>query len=210
MSGDVRRGVAAKLLEVGGVRFGRFKLKLHEKDPNAPLSPVYLDLRVIRSFPELMDDVTDLYAEAIHRLRFDVLADVPTAGTPIAAVLAHKTRVPMITPRLRQKDYGRETKIEGVYQPGQVALVLDDLVTRAESKLEAIDVLRGNGLEVRDIVVLVDREQGGVQQLRLAGYACHAVFTFSELLRIYEQLGLVPAHQLAETRAYLESQRSSV
>ena len=101
MSVDVRTEVAANLLKVGGVKFGEFRLKLHEKNDRAPLSPIYFDLRVIRSFPSLMYSVTNLYLEMMGSLRFDLLADVPTAATPIVAVLSHRTGVPMVSPRVR-------------------------------------------------------------------------------------------------------------
>ena len=96
-----QRVFADHLLTSGAVRFGAFRLKLHEQQPDAPLSPIYINLRVLRSYPDAVDASVDVLAELIaaHQLGFDLYADLPTAATPFVAVLSHRTRVPMITPR---------------------------------------------------------------------------------------------------------------
>jgi uridine monophosphate synthetase len=180
---ETRRAFADALLATGAVKFGAFRLKLHEKQPDAPLSPIYVDLRTLRSFPDALDDAVLTLVEMIaaRSLVFDLYADVPQAATPLVAVLAHITRVGMITPR-EAKTHGAGDAINGAFTPGQTALVIDDLVTRAESKIEAIHVLEAHGLLVRDVAVLVDREQGGAEQLAAAGYNLHAAVTLSQLL----------------------------
>lgn len=160
-----QRVLADHLFRIGGIKFGAFRLKLHEKNPEAPLSPIYVDLWVLRSNPDAMDVAVCVFQEMIQSLEFDLLADVPTAATPIVAILMYKTRVPMVTPR-ELKTHGAGANIDGAFRPGQVAVVIDDLVTKADSKLNAINVLEAGGLKVRDVVVLVDREQGGAAAAR--------------------------------------------
>jgi uridine monophosphate synthetase len=201
-----KEAVAAGLFSAGVIRFGAFRLKLHESVPDAPLSPFYIDLRLVRSYPELRDRVTDLFIGLMRGLTFDLIADVPTAGTPFAAIIAHKTRMPMITPRLGNKQHGSRARVDGAYKAGQTAIVLDDLVTHSESKLEAVRILVEQGLIVRDVVVLVDREQGGVQQLEAAGLHCHAAFRLSELLNTYREQKLISPEQFADIKRYLAGQ----
>src|SRR5258708_36712575 len=74
----------------------------------------------------------------------------------------------MLGPREPKED-GRAGTSEGAFTPGETVLVLDDVVTHADSKLEAIRVLEGNGLVVRDAAVLLDREQAGPGRLAAAG-----------------------------------------
>ena len=179
------RELVLQLFDIGAIKFGAFKLKLHEKKPDAPLSPLYIDLRILRSFPAVMDLAIHVYKELIHGLNFDLIADVPTAATPIVAILSHELKIGMISPRKDEKEHGIMAKIDGVFQKGNVVLLVDDLVTQADSKLEAIHGLEGQGLIVRDVVVLVYREQGGVHQLGKAGYRCHAAFKLSGLLNLY-------------------------
>ncbi len=196
---------ALMLYQIGAIKFGAFKLKLHEITPDAPLSPVYIDLRILRSFPDAMDSAINIYKDLIAGIKYDVLADIPTAATPIVAILSYRMRVPMISPRLEKKKHGAKTPIDGSFKEGQVALLIDDLVTLADTKLEAAAVLEENGLTVNDIAVLLDREQGGLEELRRRGYACHAAFKLKELLDLYLNSMQIDEEQYGQIMAYLES-----
>jgi uridine monophosphate synthetase len=199
-----QRAFADALLAAGAVKFGAFRLKLHETQPDAPLSPIYLDLRVLQSFPEALDAAVEALRELIARdgLQFSRYAGIPMAATPLAAVLSHVTRVPMITPR-EAKTHGAGGTINGAYTPGETVLAIDDVVSHAESKLEAIRVLEAAGLVVRDVAVLVDREQGGSQQLAVAGYMLHAALRLSQLLEYWRASGGIDEATYQRVRAYL-------
>ena len=201
---EAKKVLALKLFDIGAIKFGAFRLKLHEKNPEAPLSPIYIDLRILRSFPDVMDLAVDVYRELTSGLNFDMIADVPTAATPIIAILSNKTRVPMISPRKEEKKYGVKRQIDGVFKEGQVALLVDDLITFADSKIEAISVLKENNIMVHDVVVLLDREQGGFEELRKRGYNCHVAFKLKDLLKLYLKCGEISPEQYERTNAYLE------
>lgn len=203
MSNETRNILALQLFDIGAFKFGSFRLKLHEKNPDAPLSPIYVDLRILRSFPEVMNSAVATYEDLIGKLTFDILADVPTAATPIVAILSHRLRIPMISPRKEEKGHGLKRAVDGVFQNGNVALLIDDLITTAESKLEAISVLEEHGVKVRDVAVLLDREQGGAGELEKRGYACHAVFNLMDLLRLYLSNGKINSAQYQHTQDYL-------
>ena len=72
--------------------------------------------------------------------------------------------------------------IEGIFQKGQTVLVIEDLVTSGSSVFETIEPLLHEGLVVKDVVVLLDREQGGRKHIEEKGYALHSVMTMSQLL----------------------------
>lgn len=203
MTSSIKKDLAVALLNIGAIKFGQFRLKLHEKNPDAPLSPMYIDLRVLRSFPDALDSAVEVYKELIDGLEFDCYADVPTAATPTVAVLSHLTRVPMITPRKDDKSYGSGQRIDGSFKAGQCAIAIDDLITHAESKLEAISVLEENGLKVRDLAVLIDREQGGVRELEKRGYKCHAAFGLKGLLDFYLDEGKIDQDLYDRTVQYM-------
>jgi orotate phosphoribosyltransferase len=198
--------LAAALAETGAVKFGAFRLKMHEERPDAPLAPLYIDMRVLRSFPDQMDVAVEAYRRLLDRLAFDLLADVPIGSSPFVAILTHLTRVPMVTPR-EPKGHGTGATVEGVLRPGQTVVVVDDLVTKADSKLEAARRLESQGLRVKDIVVLVDREQGGREQLAAAGYTLHAAVTLSDLLAIYRRSGVVDEDGYARVVEYVAATR---
>jgi len=133
----------------------------------------------------------------------DLLADIPTAATPIVAILMYKSGIPMITPKKDEKTHGISSKIEGKFEPGQRALLIDDLITKADSKLEAAKALKDNGLIVENILVLVDREQGGAKTLKEAGYNLYSVFKITELLDIYLENGKINKQKYDEAISYI-------
>jgi orotate phosphoribosyltransferase len=204
MISDQKLKLASQLLNIGAIKFGNFRLKLHEKNPDAPLSPIYIDLRLLRSFPEVIDSAVDVYRDLSNDFVFDVYADVPTAATPIVAILSHVTRIPMISPRKDEKRHGTTAPIDGIFAPGQRVLLIDDLITNAGSKLETISVLEDNRLIVSGVVVLIDREQGGVPQLERNGYSCRVAFRLTELLEFYSRTGLISQDDYRRTMDYLQ------
>lgn len=207
---EKQRAFADALLATGAVKFGAFRLKLHETRPDAPLSPMYFDLRVLQSFPDAMDAMVAALAEMIaaRKLEFARYAGIPMAATPLVAILMHVTRVPMITPR-EAKSHGAGGTINGAFAPGETVLVIDDLVTHADSKLEAIRVLEANGLRVRDVAVLLDREQGGKEQLEAAGYQLHAAVKLSQLLDHWCASGGIDEEMYHRAREYTAQVRAS-
>jgi orotate phosphoribosyltransferase len=198
-----QRAFADALLAIGAVKFGAFRLKLHETQPDAPLSPIYVDLRVLQSYPDAMDAAVATLGELIdsHHLTFTRYAGIPMAATPLVAVLSHETRVPMITPR-EAKTHGTADTINGAFTPGETVLAIDDVISSGDSKVEAIHVLEANGLIVRDVAVLVDREQGGAAQLAEAGYTLHAAVRLSQLLDYWRDSGGLDPAMYAKVQAY--------
>lgn len=120
------------------------------------------------------------------------MADVPTAATPLVSSLSDRLGVGMVTPRTDAKVHGSGAKVDGLLETdkGKTAVV-NDLVTRADSKLEAVNVLKENGVVVKDVVVLVDRKQGGAEQLAAEGYALHSALTMDQMLQFYATTGKV-------------------
>src|SRR3989344_4769836 len=89
--------LADSLFEIGAIKFGAFRLRLHETYPDAPLSPIYVDLRMLRRFPKEKALAIGQYEQLILPLRYDLLADIPTAATPIVASLLDRLYVGQVT-----------------------------------------------------------------------------------------------------------------
>ena len=193
--------LADALLSAGCVRFGQFTLK------SGLQSPIYLDLRQLISTPALLAQVADAYVTVLRDLKFDRLAALPYAALPIGTAISLKGGWPMIYPRKEVKGYGTGAAIEGAYASGEQVVVIDDLATTGGSKFEAIDKLKTAGLNVRDVIVLIDRQSGAREALVEAGYALHAVLTLSQMLDHWARTRRVPAAQITATRAFLASNR---
>jgi uridine monophosphate synthetase len=183
--------IVMDLMSVGAIRFGQFRLKLHDRNPNAPLSPIYVNLRDIRSYPHLLRDVAALLGERVIGLSPAFVADVPTAATPLVGVIAASFNIPMLSPRPAQKTHGIPTTIDGQPLPGAKVVLVDDLITQADSKIEAINILTAHGLRVDDVVVFLDREQGGADALALRGCALHSLLTMTSMLAALVRLGQI-------------------
>ena len=190
--------LADALLDLGCVRFGEFTLK------SGRISPIYLDLRRLVGAPHLLARIAAAYAALLRGLEFDLLAALPYAALPIGTAVSLHGGWPLVYPRKETKTYGTKAAVEGVYRPGQRAVVLDDLITTGDSKLEGIARLTAAGLAVRDIVVLIDRQSGGADFMARYGYRLHSVFTLPRLLAYWEQRGAVEARLLAKVRAFLQ------
>lgn len=188
---------ARALVEAGCIKFGEFTLASGLK------SPFYVDLRRLRSFPPEKLSVVNAYEQLLAPLHYDILADVPTAATPLVSSLSDRLLIPQITPRADVKGHGSGAKIDGFYEGGEVAVVVDDLITTSRSKLGAIEILEEEGIKVMDVVVLIDRQQGGREELERLGYNLHAAFTMPNLMGFYSEAGLVTPEQFQTVMDYL-------
>lgn len=188
-----------ELFRIGAVKFGEFKLK------SGILSPIYVDLRLLVSYPELMKQIAEMMWSKVSNRRFDRICGVPYTALPIATALSLSHSLPMLMRRKEVKEYGTKKIIEGVYEKGQNCLVIEDLITRGESVFETIEPLEHEGLTVTDVVILLDREQGGKKRIEDKGYRLHSVLSMKELLAVLEQEGKITRDMTQKVRTFLEA-----
>ncbi len=193
--------LADDLLSAGCVKFA---------EPEQPFilksglqSPIYIDLRQLISNPGLLLRVAQAYLPILAQLDFDRLAALPYAALPIGTAISLLGGWPLIYPRKEVKTYGTKGEIEGAYAPGERVVVIDDLTTTGGSKFEAIERLSSAGLQVTDVVVLIDRQSGAAEALAGAGLHLRPVFSMTGLLNYWQAKGSVPASQIATVRAFL-------
>ncbi|RIK44316.1 MAG: orotate phosphoribosyltransferase, partial [Chloroflexi bacterium] len=190
--------LARTLVATGCVRFGEFRLK------SGVLSPIYMDLRRLVTYPAALRQVARAYADRLRELRFDRLAGIPYAALPIATAISLEMNRPLIYPRREAKEYGTRATVEGEFTPGETIAVIDDLTTTGGSKFEAIEKLEAAGLVVRDVVVLIDRMQGARETLAAAGYQLHTVATLPALLDEWQRQGAITSAQHAAVTDFLQ------
>ncbi len=201
---DSRAALTLTLAGIGAIQFGEFTLASGKK------SPIYIDLRLLASHPDALRQVARAYATLIRgelsiapSARGIRLAAIPYAALPIGTAVALELGLPLIYARKEAKAHGTARQIEGEFHAGDRAVVLDDLITTGGSKLEAIAPLLAAGLMVQDVVVLIDRGEGGREELAEAGYRLHAVLHLSEMLDLLVEAGRIRAWQRDEVAAFL-------
>ncbi|MBD3251386.1 hypothetical protein GF380_02940 [Candidatus Uhrbacteria bacterium] len=215
-----KRESALRLHQIGAIQFGAFKLNKHKTYPDAPLSPVYVNLRTTdhpKNPGPLKEHDTLCVSELLYETAVEygfasnVVAGVPDAATPFASLLpkvlanhGYRGTPKEILPLKKIKDESgdRILLVNSEYMPTGGLLLFDDVVTDAGRKLDAIQALRQGGVLVSSIVVVVDREQGGAAQIRERGISFAAAFTMSELLELYLNEGLIDTQMVEAVRSY--------
>jgi orotate phosphoribosyltransferase len=184
------------------LEFGTFKLS------SGILSPYYVDLRLIPSDPQAFQSTIAMYRSTVEPAlikRVQRLAGIPTAGIAYAAVLAYDLSKPFLYVRRELKEHGREKRVEGLLRPGDNVLVLDDVTTSGKNIVEAAEAIRAEGGIVEDAVVLLDRQQGGAENLRKTGIRLHAFTTMRRIADKLLNLGTIDERQHKEILSQIVS-----
>lgn len=185
------------LFAIEAVKFGSFTLK------SGIQSPIYLDLRVIISYPAVLKKISKSLEEILSSLSFDLLCGVPLTALPITTALSLDFNIPMLMRRKEAKDYGTKKMIEGKFEKGQRCLVIEDVITSGSSILETVTPLREAGLEVEDVVVILNREQGGKEKLKAEGIYLHSLISIFDLLKVLFQEKKISEEKFREINDFL-------
>jgi uridine monophosphate synthetase len=166
------------LFSIEAVKFGSFTLK------RGMTSPIYLDLRMIVSYPAIVKAISSALWPFAKQLSCDLICGVPYTALPLATAISLERNIPMVLRRKEMKDYGTKKQVEGAFQKGQTCLIIEDVITSGTSILETAGSLKTEGLNVEDAVVVIDREQGGQKRLKENGIQLHSLMSIFDLLKV--------------------------
>ncbi|GAC1644052.1 MAG: orotate phosphoribosyltransferase [Ktedonobacteraceae bacterium] len=202
--------LAQMLFDLGAVQFGNFTVS-----ESAVSSPIFVNPKVLISNPtalrvaaKLMQQEINL-AQSLRRARvhsFNIVAGVPVGGLILAAAYSLETSTPMIYARIRPEGTGKRG-IEGRFTKGDTALIIDDLITRGSSTIETAALLEENGLKVKDVIVLIDREHGAAERLHQHGYNLMSILKLDVMLTHYMSKGLISEETYRTCAEYLRGKQ---
>ena len=200
---DLEAELSRILVKTGATKFGLFKLS------SGKLSPYYIDLRMIPGDPKALETVIEIY-ETMARSKigvtsFDRIAGVPTAGVPYASILAYTLSKPFLYVRRETKTHGGERRVEGQLFPGEHVVLVDDLITTGKNTLQAAEAIRAEGGQVEDVIVLIDRQEGGAAALAQAQLKLCAFTTVTRIARRLHESAVIEDDQYKAILAQIGS-----
>jgi len=178
---DTASKIAGALYRSGCLKFGNFRIK------SGAASPYYIDLACLLSSPKELCNVAEVVADEIRLLmvieRVDKLASIELKGALILPSIGCLVDLPCIVVRKEEKAYGVVGRVAGAEViKGDRILFFDDVVSEGLSKVEGIKPLEELGAKIEHLIVIVDREQGGKENLEKLGYRVHALSKISDLV----------------------------
>jgi len=189
---------ATFLHEKGALKFGDFTLTSGNK------SSYYVDLRIVPSFPhqfrKMIKQLQSNISANIGLENFDYLVSVPTSGLVIASALAIETVKPIIYVRNKPKDHGTSKTIEGSFEQGKKALMIDDVATTGGSVINAIKSLKKSGLVISDTFVIINRMEGASQALEAEGIKMHNLTDILEITKTLHDQNLISDSVLEQVK----------
>lgn len=164
------------LFDIGVFKFGTFTLKSDKT------SSFYIDMRMLASHPLVLEEVVHIYWDFIgNHCHYQHICGVPYSGLVIATALCATYRQPMLIKRKETKDHGTKKMVEGIFKPGDICLVIEDIITTGQSILETTQELEQQGLVINDVIVLIDRQESGAENVTRNNHRLHAILTISEI-----------------------------
>lgn len=195
--------IAGALVRSGCLKFGAFKLK------SGTVSPYYVDLTWLLSSPKDFCCVVDIATEEIRKImashKIDGLASIALKGALLLPSIACGLNIPCLVVRKEKKTYGVTGRVVGGnVVRGERLLFFDDVITDGKSKLEGIKPLEQLGVRIEMVMVVVDREQRGRENLEKSGYRLHALTTISELVKSLHQSSHISKEQADAVLDYIK------
>ena len=171
--------LARKIRSISLLR-GRFKLR------SGKISSFYWDKYRFESRPELLEAILEKMQKLLPA-SFHKFAAMELGGIPLATGLSLKTGKDCLYVRKTAKDYGTRNLVEGGFNKDEKVVVVEDVITTAGQVSSSIRQMRTLGLIVEDVICVIDRQQGGRENLEKIGCSLACLFTVEELERIAQE-----------------------
>jgi orotate phosphoribosyltransferase len=149
-------------------------------------SSYYLDKYRFETRPDLLEAIAARLADQVaeHEPEAARLAGPELGAVALVTAASLASGLPFLIVRREAKGYGTGNRLEGLFQSGERVCLVEDVITSGGAALSAVEALREAGLECRTAVCVVDREEGGVDELARHGVRLRPLFRAADLLEL--------------------------
>jgi orotate phosphoribosyltransferase len=173
-------------------------------------SPYYMDMRGLLAFPELMTDITERLVDRIMEMgvAFDKFASVPVGAVPFASQLSARMGRASVLVRDQPKQHGTKKLIEGRLGIDDRVILVEDVITTGASVIKTIQKLRNRGAEVVAVWALLNREEGGLENIayEYKDIPVYSLFTTSDIFGALVKEKVIAAYDWERIKFFQESQ----
>ncbi|MGD8506253.1 MAG: orotate phosphoribosyltransferase [Candidatus Bathyarchaeota archaeon] len=170
----MERTELARQMKATSFLTGQFRLR------SGKTSPFYFDKYRFESDPILLSAIVDELEKLLPK-SFDKLAGMELGGIPLATALSLRTGRKCLYVRKVPKTYGTCNLVEGGFSSGEIVTVIEDVITTAGQVCTSVKQMRQLGLVVPYVVCVIDRQQGGKENLEKIGCSLSSAFSLDEL-----------------------------
>ncbi len=205
--------LAKTLWGLRAVQFGDFTIGRTTQH-----SPVYVNLRLLISSPRALARAARVMHEEVQTRQtmrqanvrpFQRVCGIPFGGLHLATAFSLRSRVPMVYIHPAKERNGSRVFVEGLYERGETVLLIDDLVTSGGGITETANFLKVNaGLHVKDVLVLLDRQEGAKEQLKAQGYNLISILGLETMLNYLMASGLIEEEPYRKSIEYIQGRRA--
>jgi orotate phosphoribosyltransferase len=156
------------------VKFGKFILSSGKE------SNYYVNMKMAITDPKILKTIAKIVSSQMSEERIDKIAGPALGAVPIATAISLESEIPMLMIRKAKKGYGTSKLIEGTLQEGDSIVVIEDVTTTGNSLLKAIRAIKENGGVVKRAVVVVDRDEGAIENLKNEGVLLEPLLSIND------------------------------
>ena len=166
-----------KLQNANLIKYGNFTLKSGKQ------SDIYFDFKGLTNHPKLVYEICQELCKFIHSID-NFVAGVPLGAISYATLVSHITNIPMVLIREEKKTYGTCKLVEG-YTENKNIILIEDVITTGTSVINTLKKLEENNIKVDKIICILDRNEGGKDNIIKYGYKVETLLTINDGKIIY-------------------------
>lgn len=156
------------------VKFGKFTLSSGKE------SDYYVNMKMAVTDPKILKVIAKIVSNSINPEKIDKIAGPALGAVPIATAISLESEIPMLMIRKAKKGYGTSKIIEGTLEKGDLVVVVEDVTTTGNSLLKAVKAIEENGGDVKRAVVIVDRDEGAIENLEKEGILLEPLLSIND------------------------------